>query len=256
MTRTFLALGGNLGPVEQTFRETLDALDAPPELSVVQVSCVYRTAPVGDNAGGEFRNAAAEIQADLPPLSLLDRLQSMESGFGRQRGLRWGPRPLDLDVLLYGNEIIEHARLRVPHPACWYRRFVLDPLAEIAADVVHPEKRVPVGELRSRLLVRPLPVVIAGADHATRSRLVTELAAEFPEAALLPWPPAESSPPALLLWLGPAPDGEPERPSWDTLPHLPRLDASTAGEDVESFVREVLQSALSAGRPGGPIPPS
>ena len=163
MVRCHIALGGNLGDVAETFRSALTLL-ASADLRVVAVSRLYETPPMGAGAGGTFLNAAAEVETELEPKSLLERLLATEDSLGRVRTRHWGPRAIDLDLIFYGDAVIETPRLRLPHPGCWYRRFVLDPLAEIAPDVRHPETGESVAELRQRLLPRPLPVAIDGSD--------------------------------------------------------------------------------------------
>ncbi len=156
-----IALGGNLGDVPATFAAALVRL-ADRDLRVIHVSRLYATPPMGAGAGGPFVNAAATLETSLDPVTLLDRLLAAEDALGRVRTLRWGPRPIDLDLILYGDVVIDAPRLRVPHPAAWYRRFVLDPLCDIAADVIHPEAGETFASLRDRLLPRPLPVAISG----------------------------------------------------------------------------------------------
>lgn len=246
MPRCFLALGGNVGDVKDAFRQATDAIRALPTTDVLRVSDVYRTVPVGAHAGRTFLNAAAAVETALGPFRLLDELQAIESDFGRRREIRWGPRPLDLDLVFYENQIIDTPRLRVPHPACWYRRFVLDPLAEIAPDVAHPEKGVTVKELHNRLLTRPLEVALAAGDEAARRRLIELLQGEFPNAALRQWTPGmqETAPePALLFWLGASGSGTGET-AFQALPRIPRLDVS-ATPDVATFIRDVLHAALN-----------
>lgn len=240
MTRCFLALGGNLGPVEETFRSALARLDATAGVRVVQRSGVHRSAAVGRHAGTAFRNAAAEIETDRRPLDLLDLLQAVEQEHGRTRTLHWGPRTLDLDLLLYGDAQIHEPRLRVPHPALWYRRFVLDPLDEIAPQIIHPEKRVTIHALRERLLPRPLRVALTGGDAHRREPVRAGLCAAFPQVEVSEWTPAEPEP-MLLAWLGP--DAAEDVTSFDQLPLVPRLDASGT-DDATQFLADVVQSAL------------
>ncbi|MGH7200576.1 MAG: 2-amino-4-hydroxy-6-hydroxymethyldihydropteridine diphosphokinase, partial [Planctomycetaceae bacterium] len=227
MPRCLIALGGNVGEVERTFDRALELLDDDPQLIVGRRSSLHRTAAVGDASSPSFLNAAAELRTALDPLSLLDRLQAVEQSLGRRREQRWGPRPLDLDLLFHGEAIIEHPRLRVPHPACWYRRFALDPLVEIAAEFVHPEKQLSIEALRSRLLPRPLPIALAGGD-AERTAVLAALEPEFPEVAFSHWPrqsravSARSGAAIIAWWPGR------DAPAFSSLPVVPRLDLSEA----------------------------
>src|SRR5690242_4451407 len=123
MPDCWIALGGNLGPVRQTFADALDLLRDAPGVSIREVSPIHQTRPVGSAAGSEYANAAAALTTDLAPLALLDLLLSIENRLGRVRETHWGPRTLDLDLLLYGSETIDLPRLTVPHPHLWYRRF-------------------------------------------------------------------------------------------------------------------------------------
>jgi 2-amino-4-hydroxy-6-hydroxymethyldihydropteridine diphosphokinase len=248
MPRIFIALGGNLGPVSETFQNALERLDNNPGVTVQQISCFYRSAPVGEHAGGEFLNAAAEIETDLEPILLLDLLQSIETEFGRNREVHWGPRTLDLDLILYGEEIIDLPRLRVPHPACWYRRFVLVPMVEIADETLHPQKQLTFGELRSRLEVRSLPVALAGSNDHKRKSLIENLSKEFPEVMMSVWESSSTRDaiPAFAVWLGEEQNAVTEsRTSYHALPETARLDASSSREEPETFLRSVLQSALA-----------
>jgi 2-amino-4-hydroxy-6-hydroxymethyldihydropteridine diphosphokinase len=237
--RCLIALGGNVGPVDETIAAAIRLLDARGDTRVVSASSIHRSIPVGDRAGGEFRNAAAEIETQLPPLELLDALQAVESQFGRTREIHWGPRTLDLDLILYGPEIIRLPRLQVPHPACWYRRFVLDPLVEIAPDVVHPDKQRTFAQLRERLLVRPLPVGLCGGADADRAAIIEALKPEFPDVSTTQWQPGCAEP-ALLAWLGPGP----QTLVLNALPLVARLDASCESEEPGAFLRHVLYAAL------------
>jgi 2-amino-4-hydroxy-6-hydroxymethyldihydropteridine diphosphokinase len=163
-TRCQIALGGNVGDVPATFAAALRRIEGP-QLRVTAVSRLYETPPMGAHAGGTFLNAAATVVTTLGPTALLDRLLETEDVLGRVRTVRWGPRPLDLDLVLFGDAVIEIPRLRVPHPAFWLRRFVLDPLAEIAPDAVDPETGETVSTLRERIAVRPVRVAVVGPDE-------------------------------------------------------------------------------------------
>jgi 2-amino-4-hydroxy-6-hydroxymethyldihydropteridine diphosphokinase len=234
-----LALGGNLGPVEANFRSALEGLRQA-GLTTERVSAVHRSRPVGSRAGAEFLNAAAVIRCPLEPLELLDLLQRIEDEHGRQRGARWGPRPLDLDVLFIGESVIDTPRLTVPHPDCWYRRFVLDPLAEVAPDWPHPTRGRTVAELRQRLLVRPLPVSLHGGDTETRAA-ATRAMDEAGEAVSIAATPETA---ALALWLGPEDAASDAAAAWDALPTTNRLDLTRFGDDIGQATRDVLRAAL------------
>jgi len=147
-----IGLGSNLGDRESTLRAALRVLDAEDDIEVLAASPFIETLPVGGPPQGPFLNAAAALATPLPPRVLLDRLHRVEQGFGRRRIARWGPRTLDLDILLCGDLIVAEADLRVPHPLMHVRRFVLEPLDHIAADAVHPVLRKTV-----RRLLRDLP---------------------------------------------------------------------------------------------------
>jgi 2-amino-4-hydroxy-6-hydroxymethyldihydropteridine diphosphokinase len=239
--RCYIALGGNVGDVERSFRAALAGLAATPGIDVFELSPVFRTQPVGQWAGGEFLNAAARIDTGLEPLALLDVLQQLERATGPRKGPRWAPRALDLDLILYADRTIDHPRLQVPHPAAWYRRFVLDPLAAIAGDLRHPSKGQSIAELRARLLRRPLRLSLVGASRSTRERLVRLLSGPGVEITQWQATPAPDELPELLAWLGPVED-DPQL-CFDLLPPLPRLDVSSAPDQV-AFLRDVLHSAL------------
>lgn len=247
MPRCLVALGGNVGPVEQTFDKALEILAASDGIAVGRASATHRTPAVGEAAGSDFVNAAVEIETAMNGPALLKRLQSLERQFGRRREVRWGPRPLDLDLIFYGDQIIDRPELQIPHPACWYRRFVLDPLVEIAADFVHPTKRVTVVELRERLLQRPLPVALAGSTLEGRRTLRSRVSSECAEVRCELWGEpghADEHEPALLFWLGATEASQPSIRDFQQLPLLPRFDASSPPESVEDLIRHALQAAL------------
>ncbi len=155
-----IALGGNLGDVRSTGEVALAQLNDTPGLAVERTSRWYSTAPVG--CEGRFLNAAALLHSELTPMQLLLRLQEIETAQGRVRTGHWMPRPLDLDIVLFGQWQVDHPRLQLPHPAAWCRRFVLDPACDVAGDVVHPGCGLTLDALRSRLLLRPLLVAWSG----------------------------------------------------------------------------------------------
>lgn len=135
----YIGLGSNLdNPVEQ-LKSSLAAMEAHPGIEVKKVSSFYRNPPMGPQDQPDYINGVAEISVNLEPEELLDVLIEIENDHGRVRkGDRWGPRVLDLDILLFGEDYIETGRLIVPHPGIAKRPFVLQPLAEIAPDLVIP----------------------------------------------------------------------------------------------------------------------
>ena len=184
MTAAWIGLGANLGDARSAFDAALSQLDAHPQISVLARSGLYQTAPVGQLAGNAFLNAVCRVETSLAPLEMLDVLQSIEKQLGRQRGIPWGPRTLDLDLLFFGEQLIESPRLTVPHPGAWYRRFVLDPLIEIAPDLKHPLFQVSLSELRDRLQARPLYIRLAPHWTALCETARDQIAAQFPSITL------------------------------------------------------------------------
>jgi 2-amino-4-hydroxy-6-hydroxymethyldihydropteridine diphosphokinase len=135
----YVGLGSNLGEREATLRRALDLLDATPGVSVVGVSRFRETEPVGFLDQPRFLNGAAAVEAELPPRELLERLLEIERELGRTRtGPRFGPRTIDLDLLIYGGEVVDEPGLTVPHPRLHERRFALEPLAELDPALVVP----------------------------------------------------------------------------------------------------------------------
>ena len=137
MTRAYVGLGANLGDRERTLRAAVDALAAEDGVEVVSVSVLRETEPVGVGQQPLYLNGAAELETTLTARRLLDRLLAVEQRFGRIRVPgEQGPRTLDLDLLLFGDEVIDEPGLTVPHPRLHERRFVLEPLAELAPGLV------------------------------------------------------------------------------------------------------------------------
>ncbi len=138
MNVAYVALGANLGDPATTVRAALGALANLPESRVVRSSSLYRTKPVGIADQPEFVNAVAQLETTLRPEALLDQLLDVEQRFGRIRAEKNGPRTLDLDLLLYDDQFLELPRLTLPHPRLHLRAFVLQPLAEIAPNLIIP----------------------------------------------------------------------------------------------------------------------
>ncbi|WP_434930503.1 2-amino-4-hydroxy-6-hydroxymethyldihydropteridine diphosphokinase [Shewanella sp. HL-SH5] len=138
MTLVYVALGANLAEPEQQLNQAVAALKKIAVNGDVTVSCYYRSTPMGDVVQPDYVNAVACFNTHLEPIELLNSLQDIEQQQGRVRNERWGPRTLDLDLLLYGLHIIDIPRLQVPHYGMKERSFVLIPLAEIAEDLILP----------------------------------------------------------------------------------------------------------------------
>ena len=139
MTLAYVGLGANLGDREAMLRSALEQLRAEPGLHVTAVSAFRDTVPVGLRDQPRFLNAAAAVETDIGARVLLDRLLGIERRLGRTReGPRFGPRTIDLDLLLYGDEEIDEPGLHVPHPRLHERLFALEPLSDLEPDLVVP----------------------------------------------------------------------------------------------------------------------
>jgi 2-amino-4-hydroxy-6-hydroxymethyldihydropteridine diphosphokinase len=132
----YIGIGSNVGDREVNCRKAIELLAESGK--VVSVSSLYRTEPVGYHEQEDFINAVAKVETDRTPAELLTVCRAIEDRLGRKRGLRWGPRTADLDILLYGNQVVNQPGLSIPHPRMAVRKFVLIPLVEIAPDAVDP----------------------------------------------------------------------------------------------------------------------
>lgn len=174
----YLGLGSNLGQREANLREAISSLSggranlhsrqagtteclqpqgaegrrAPTAtIEVLRASSVYETAPWGYTGQPDFLNCVLEVRTSLSPRQLLDLVKGLEQAMGRQPGVRYGPRLIDVDILLYGETTVDLPDLKIPHPGLPQRAFALVPLAELASWLVHPTLRIPVGELARRV---------------------------------------------------------------------------------------------------------
>ncbi len=147
MTKAFIGFGSNLGEREHLIRSAAEGLDLLPQTKLARISSLYDTEPVGDLEQPDYLNAAALVMTELEPERLLWNLLLIESKLGRRRRRRWGPRPIDLDLLFYGQAVIDQSGLVVPHPEAHKRAFVLVPMSELAPDFVHPVLGVSITEL-------------------------------------------------------------------------------------------------------------
>jgi 2-amino-4-hydroxy-6-hydroxymethyldihydropteridine diphosphokinase len=185
MSDCWIGLGSNQGNGRAAFEAAWESLRAHPQIAVHRRSGLYQTSPVGLSAGGEFLNAVCGLSTTLAPLELLDLLQSIEATLGRTRELHWGPRTLDLDLLLVDEQLIDEPRLTVPHPAASYRRFVVDPLVEVAPGLRHPVLNLTITELLEQLQQRPLSIAFGTSWASLVEHLRPGVASRFPAARLI-----------------------------------------------------------------------
>ena len=150
MTVAYVGLGANIGPREVTLLRAVDLLAEADDVEVLAVSQLRETDPVGIVDQPRFLNGAVRIDTSLPPRELLELLLGIEQSLGRVREERWGPRTVDLDLLVYGDLTVDEPGLRVPHPRLHERRFALEPLAELDPELVIPG-RGRVDELLAKL---------------------------------------------------------------------------------------------------------
>ena len=157
--KAYIGFGANLGDREGNITSALHLLAHTPGIRVEAVSSLYESEPIGPKDQPWFLNGVVRIETELEPLVLLERLQAIEDLLGRQRGVRWGPRTIDLDLLLYGDLVMDTPRLTIPHPQLRNRGFVLRPLVELDPSLVHPLSGERLVDLLARLgsspLVRP-----------------------------------------------------------------------------------------------------
>ena len=145
--RIFLSLGSNVGRRPENLRWALSLIAADPDMTVIAVSLLYSTSPLGYTEQRDFLNGALELRSRLGPRELLRRLEGIEARLGKSTPFRNGPRRIDIDLVLYGGRVVLEQGLTVPHPRMHARRFVLAPLAEIAPRAVHPLLRRTVARL-------------------------------------------------------------------------------------------------------------
>ncbi len=147
MTTAFISLGSNIGDRRKNIEQAIKLLEGTPDIKVSKKSSLYLTEPIGYVGQDSFFNSVIEVDTGLSPDDLLHRCQAVEDKMGRVRTMLWGPRIIDLDIILYNGEIVEDDELIIPHPLMHNRRFVLIPLVEIAPDVKHPKLNMTASEL-------------------------------------------------------------------------------------------------------------
>jgi len=195
MTPAYLAMGSNLGDRKAILDAAVAALAETSGIVLRAVSSYHETKPVGGPGGqGEFLNASAAIETSLEPLALLNTLKRIEFQGGRVRTVHWGERTLDLDLLLFGRQVIATPDLTVPHPWLGVRRFVLAPLVEIASEVVEPISGLTIREALARLDHRPSYVAILARPDRQRDQILNLVQEALGGEVVLPWgPPPDSS---------------------------------------------------------------
>jgi len=155
MARVFVGIGSNEGDRLATISQAVQALASLAEVRVMQMALIMETDPVGGPPQGRYLNTVVELDTSLVPSALLGQLKTIEARLGRQPATqRWAPRPIDLDILLYDAHILQDPVLTIPHPRLHERRFVLEPLAQLAPEMLHPVARKTIKQLLAEC---PLP---------------------------------------------------------------------------------------------------
>ena len=229
MAGCLIALGANLGDAEQTLQAVLAHLARLPQVRQLVASRIYTTAPIGGPPGQPpFANAAARFETDLSPLAVLALLQSLEHQWGRERVTFWGPRTLDLDLLLYDEQRIDSPILTVPHPRMAMRRFVLEPAVEIAPLLRHPTSGLPLQQLWDHVNSAPLYVALSSACWFAKMHVATTTVERLMQQKVVA---TTTTMRGMTVW-GPPPVSDPEH---SFVEHycdlLPRL-----AEDLQSLL--------------------
>ena len=164
MATVYLGVGSNLGDRQANIDRAIALLKEHEDIEVLAVSSFIESDPEGGPPQGPYLNGALRLKTDLLPLDLLSQLKMVERRLGRQKGAPNSPRPIDLDILLYDDRILREPNLTVPHPHLHERGFVLEPLAQLAPELVHPVLHETIAVLRDRA-----PVRLAGSEQTAGS---------------------------------------------------------------------------------------
>ncbi len=151
MTKVYAGLGSNLGNREANLVRAIARIDACEGICVKGESCFHDTTPVGGPPQSDYLNCVIVLETEIEPQALLQEFKRIETELGRKSGVRWGPRIIDLDILLYGDRVINDHNLKIPHERMHERVFVLEPLCEISPDIRHPVLRRNISELLEEL---------------------------------------------------------------------------------------------------------
>ncbi|MFJ7851094.1 2-amino-4-hydroxy-6-hydroxymethyldihydropteridine diphosphokinase [Peribacillus sp. NPDC097206] len=148
---SYLSIGSNMGESFDTFQRAFQLLSEDPHIKLVSCSSLYETDPVGYTDQDCFLNAVIKVETDLTPEDLLRACMQVEQELGRKRNVRWGPRTLDLDILLYNHENVETEILSIPHPRMHERAFVIIPLMELEPDIILPKMNTSLSDLLEKI---------------------------------------------------------------------------------------------------------
>ncbi len=144
----FIGIGSNLGNAKENCQQGIIALRQKKEIDFIRSSFFYKTEPLGGPKQDFFINCVVEIKTLLPPENLLSFLKNLEKRMGRVKSIKWGPRVIDFDILFFNDKVIDSPHLKIPHPLSHKRKFVLEPLGEIAPDLIHPVFNKSIKELK------------------------------------------------------------------------------------------------------------
>ena len=176
-TVAYVGLGSNLGDRRGHLVAAVRCLARHAAIEIKETASLYETSPVGGPSGQPpYLNSVARVATTCSPRELLDVALSIETSLGRERGVRWDARVIDIDVLLFGDDVIDEADLRIPHPRLHLRRFVLEPLCELAGEIIHPTLGLSVERLTQRVRHSGNgETVLRVADAAWSSALCTQM---------------------------------------------------------------------------------